>query len=296
MFRIIGKNKMKTGIIVVGIFIFLALILYLVGYLFDFGIFIIPFAVIISIMVSFFSYYYSDKMVLKLNGARPADPETDKIVTSVLENICIAAGTPMPRVYIIDDPSPNAFATGRNPEHAVVCVTTGILKILDYYELEGVLAHELSHIKNYDILLTTVATIMIGVIVIVANFCTRSLFFGGGRGRRSNDNSGGGQAIILAIGLIFIILAPIAGQLLKMALSRNREYLADATAVEFTRNPQGLIGALSKLESNPTPLSRANKATASMYIVNPLKGINAKELLSTHPPIQKRIEALKNIH
>ena len=213
----------------------------------------------------------------------------------------VASGLPnKPRLYVVDDAQPNAFATGRNPENAVICVTTGLLEKLDYYELEGVIAHEMSHIKNYDIRLSCVVSVMVGFIVMLADLFSRTLFWGG---LRDNDNDGDSKAngILMIIGLIFLILSPIFGSLMQLALSRKREFLADATAVEFTRNPDGLISALEKLENDPNQLETANSATANMYIVNPFKK-DTKEgrkrttsIWSTHPSTEDRIAALRNL-
>ena len=211
----------------------------------------------------------------------------------------VTSGLPVkPRLYVVDDNQPNAFATGRNPENAVICVTTGLLEKLDYYELEGVIAHEMSHIKNYDIRLSCVVSVMVGFIVMLSDIFSRALFWGGSRDRDSDNN---GNGILMLIGFIFLILSPIFGSLMQLALSRKREFLADSTAVEFTRNPEGLISALQKLDSDPNQLETANSATANMYIVNPFKS-NTKEgkkkssnIWSTHPSIEDRINALRNI-
>ena len=200
-----------------------------------------------------------------------------------------------PRLYIVEDSQPNAFATGRNPANAIICVTTGLLDKLDYYELEGVLAHELSHIKNYDIRLSAIVTVMVGLVVMLSDLVSRMLFWGGGR---DNDNDSKGNAILMVIGLIAVILAPLFGELMRLAVSRKREYLADATAVEFTRNPDGLISALTKLEADANELKTANNSTAHMYIVNPFKKDKKKKsssVWSTHPSIEDRIEALRNL-
>lgn len=301
MFESIHKNKIKTAFIVALTTIFLMVIVYFIAYYTGFGIYAVPMAVLIAFFSSWASYYYSDKIILSISGARPADQASDKMVRDAMEGICIAAGLPMPKVYIIEDPVANAFATGRNPQNAAVCVTTGLLQKLDYYELEGVLAHELAHVGNRDILLSTIVTVMVGIVVILSDFWARSMFWGGGRGRDSKEGGGGAQGIIMIVGIVFLILAPIAGQLMKMALSRNREYLADATAAEFTRNPEGLASALAKLGAQDQPVARATKATSNLYIVNPLKAAKGKEgggmsnLFSTHPPLQKRIEALRNL-
>lgn len=295
MFDSINKNKRKTALIVTLVTIFLGVIVYYIAYATGYGSYAVPMAVIIASASSLISYYNCDKMVLSISGARPADPQTDRLVKNTIEGLCIAAGLPMPKVYIIQDPVANAFATGRNPQHAAVAVTTGLLEKMDAYELEGVLAHELAHIGNRDILLSTVVTIMVGIASIISDFWFRSRWLGGGD-NDSDDNKANG--IIMIIGLIFLILAPIAGQLMKMALSRNREYLADATAVKFTRNPDGLISALRKLGGETQSVGRATNATANLYISNPLKAANGKKvsnLFSTHPPIEERIKALENL-
>lgn len=299
MFEAIRSNKLKTAFIVALVTAFFALVVYYIAYYTGFGPYAVPLAIMIAVFSSWASYYYSDKIILSVSGARPADQASDKMVRDAMEGLCIAAGLPMPKVYIIDDPVANAFATGRNPENAVVCVTTGLLQKLDYYELEGVLAHELAHIGNRDILLSTIVTVMVGIVVILSDMWTRSMFWGGRR-RNSDREGGGAQAVIMIIGLIFIILAPLAGQLMKMALSRNREFLADATGAEFTRNPEGLASALEKLAAQSQPVARATNATSNLYIVNPLKAARGEEgglgvLFATHPPIKKRIEALRNL-
>lgn len=295
MFAAIGKNKFKTALIVALILGFLYAIVYFVAVSLD----VEPsnavtIALLFSLLTSFGSYWFSDKMVLSMSGARPANDQQDKMLKNILEGLLVASGLPMPKLYVINDPSPNAFATGRNPKNAAVCVTTGLLDTMDYYQIEGVLAHELAHIKNYDILLQTVASVMIGAAMILANIWSRSLFWG--RGRRRDDNNGGANIILFVIGLIFTILAPIAGQLMRMALSRNREYLADATAIEFTRNPEGLATALEKLGGLNQPVARANSATEGLYITNPMAANGrAKDLFSTHPPIEKRVEAIRSL-
>ena len=260
----------------------------------------IVFALIFSIASAWGSYYFSDKIVLSLNRARPATRQEDLKIVNILDALMVTAGlSTKPRLYVVDDPQPNAFATGRNPENAVICVTTGLLEKLDYYELEGVIAHELSHIKNYDIRLSCIVSVMVGFIVMLSDMFSRALFWGGFDNDRDNNNKGNG--ILMIIGLVFLILSPIFGSLMQLALSRKREFLADATAIEFTRNPEGLISALQKLEADDNQLATANSATANMYIVNPFK-MNTKEgkkksssLWSTHPSIEDRIEALRNL-
>ena len=304
MFQATRTNKAKTTMIVVGVFLFFAAIIYAISFFFfDLGIFAAIIAIAISFLVSFAAFWNSDKIVLSLHKARPATPEQDAKLNNILEGLCLAAGVPKPRLYVIQDPALNAFATGRSPKKGVICVTTGLLNNLDYYQLEGVVAHELAHIRNYDTLLQTVAGIVIGSAIIAADIAARTMLWGGrGSRSRSSSNSGKGGLIIVAVGLLFMILAPLAGQLLKMALSRNREFLADATAIEFTRNPEGLAGALEVLGNSTLSMRNSNNATEGMYIVTPCaelrgskKGSKKKNLFSTHPPIPARVEALRNL-
>ena len=224
--------------------------------------------------------------------------EEDLKLVNILDALMVTSGlTVKPRLYVVDDAQPNAFATGRNPQNAVICVTTGLLEKLDYYELEGVIAHEMSHIKNYDIRLSCIVSVMVGFIVMISDMFSRALFWGGLRDD-DNDSDNRGNAILMVIGLVFLILSPIFGSLMQLALSRKREFLADSTAVEFTRNPEGLISALEKLENDPNELEYANSATANMYIVNPFKKNGKKKttnIWSTHPSTADRIEALRNL-
>ena len=296
MFEDIKKNKIKSWFIVLLFLAFIAIIVYYICMALDLGELSIIIAMIFAIVSTWGSYYYSDKIVLKLNNARPATREEDLKLVNILDSLVISAGLPeKPQLYVIEDAQPNAFATGRNPKHAVICVTTGLLEKLDYYELEGVLAHEMSHIKNYDILLSAVVSVMVGFVVILSDWFTRISFYGGRRGR-DGDNDNNGNAIIMLIGLIFLILAPIFGQLMQLAISRKREFLADATAIEFTRNPDGLISALEKISADPNELKIANKATENMYIANPFRNKKkSSDLWSTHPSTEARIEALRNL-
>jgi len=290
MFESVKENKFKTSFIVVLFFILISLFVYFLTYLFgedSQSAFII--ATIIASITSILSYYFSDKIVIKANHAREATKDEYLELNEILEALCLGAGIPKPKLYVMDTDSPNAFATGRNPKNAVVCVTTGLLKKLDKYELEGVIAHELSHIKNYDILLSTVATVMVGGISIIADSISRGFF-------RSNDDDEKGNGIMMVIGLIFIVLAPLFSQLLKLALSRNREYLADSSAVSITRNKDGLISALKKISSDQTIVKTASKASASMYIADPFKRKERDSLFSTHPSTINRIKKLENIH
>lgn len=301
MFRTSKKNKFESGIIISIFIIVITLIIYYICNALNLGSLSIVIALIFSIGSAWASYYYSDKIVLATCKARPATKEEDLKLVNILDALMVTAGlSKKPDLYVVEDEQPNAFATGRNPEHAVICVTTGLLEKLDYYELEGVIAHEMSHIKNYDILLSAVVSVFVGFIVMISDMFSRALFWGGVKDR-DNDSDSKANGILMLIGLIFLILSPIFGSLMQLALSRKREFLADSTAIEFTRNPDGLISALQKLENDPNELKVANSATANMYIVNPFKknSKNGKRkssnLWSTHPSTEARIEALRNI-
>lgn len=299
MFEDIRKNKRKSIFIVFGFVLIITLILYYICMAFDIsGPMAITISLAFSILASWASYYNSDKIILSVTKARPATEEEDKKIINILEGLMISSGlSHKPRLYVVEDPQPNAFATGRNPEHAIICVTTGLLEKLEYYELEGVIAHEMAHIKNYDILLSAVVTVMVGFIVMLSDIFTRSFLYGGSK--RDSDSDNKGNAIAMVVGLVLLILAPIVGKIMQMAVSRRIEFLADSTAVEFTRNPDGLISALRKLDEDTNELKVANKATENMYIVNPFKknanGKKKASLFSTHPSIDDRIEALQNI-
>lgn len=300
MFKTIKKNKFESAIIVSIFIIAVTLIIYYICNVLNLGELSILIALIFSIASAWGSYYYSDKIVLASCRARPATKEEDLKLVNILDALMVTAGLPKkPDLYVVEDAQPNAFATGRNPEHAVICVTTGLLEKLNYYELEGVIAHEMSHIKNYDILLSAVVSVFVGLIVMLSDMFSRIMFWGGLKDDRDNDSKANG--ILMLLGLIFLILSPIFGTLMQLALSRKREFLADATAVEFTRNPDGLISALEKLENDPNELETANSATANMYIINPFKKNGDKgkrktsSLWSTHPSTADRIEALRNI-
>lgn len=299
MFDESRSNKKKTYGIVAIFIVFLALVVYFLGVLWfpEASVTVAIVSMIFAVISAWSSYYFSDKIVLSLNGARPATKEENQRMVENLEGLCIAAGlSTIPKLYIMDDGSPNAFATGRDPEHAVICVTTGLLQKLDSNELEGVLAHELSHIKNYDILLQTIAAVFVGFVTIISDLFFRVSI----RSSRDSDNDSNGtlQAVLMIIGLIFLALSPIFANLLKLALSRNREFLADSSAIELTRNPDGLISALRKISSDTDPLEQANKATECMYISNPIKNKKGKtsSLFSTHPSIEDRIARLENIN
>ena len=283
------QDNKRSSFFIVSLFIVIIMVgVYFVCYALDLGFLSIPIAVVGAVVPAIISYNNCDKIVLSLNGARPATREQDLLLSNLLDNMCIASGLPRPKLYVINDASPNAFATGRNPENAVICVTTGLLEKLDKYELEGVISHELSHIKNYDILLSTIVSIFVGFVVILSDWFTRWSF-------RRSSNSDNKNPIFVIIGILFLILSPIFATLMKLAISRKREFLADASAVEMTRNPDGLISALQKIALDPDPLEVANKSTAHMYISNPFKD-KTSDLFSTHPSTEKRIEALRHIN
>jgi heat shock protein HtpX len=305
IYEVQSANKLKSAIIVglFVVFVFLATYIltnaygYYMGYqpggLGFFGI-----ALIVSGVSSFISYYYSDKIVLGISGARRANPTEDKLFTQVIENLCIGAGLSKPALYVIDDPSPNAFATGRDPSHAVICATTGLLSKLDRSEMEGVFAHELTHIKSYDTRLMAVVAVMVGLIALLGDWFMRSMWWGG---RRRSDNEGEAATIFIVLGIIFAILSPIVGTLIQLAISRRREFVADAGSVAITRQPQDLISALQKISEDPETLRSANKATAHLYIENPFKKKGHGKvgwfsgIFDTHPPITERIKALKSM-
>jgi len=285
----ITNNKIRSTIIISFFIAFVFLIAYLITVSFSLDNSLLFFAFIFSILTSGASYFWGDKFVLSINRARPATRKEFFDFYTVTENLSIANQTPVPKIYVIDSRSPNAFATGRDPQHAVVCATTGLLQKLNRTELEAVIAHELSHIKNYDILLMTIVSILIGSLSILINIASRTTFFGRDR---DNDNNNGVLAII---GIILIIFAPIIAQLVQLAISRRREYFADASAVKLTRQPQALIDALKKISSDTSKLETASTATASLYIINPFKGNKIASLFSTHPPIEDRIKALQQM-
>lgn len=294
MFEDIKRNKMKSWLIIMLFLAFITVIIYYICMALDLGKTSIVIAIIFAFISTWGSYYYSDKIVLSLNKARPATKEENQKLVNILDALVISSGlSSTPKLYIVEDTQPNAFATGRNPENAVICVTTGLLDKLEYYELEGVVAHEMAHIKNYDIRLSAVVSVMVGFVVILSDWFTRITFWGGPRRRDDDEN---GNPILMLIGLIFLILAPIFGQLMQLAISRKREFLADATAIEFTRNPDALISALIKISGDPNQLKVANNATENMYIVNPFRGKkSSSSLWSTHPSIEDRVEALRNL-
>ena len=283
------KNVHKTWLLMAVFLVVIVGLGYFIGsYYNNSG--ILYFAIIFSILMNIASYWWSDKIVLAMSGAKPADHDTYIDLYRIVENLSITAGLPMPKIYIVNDPSPNAFATGRNKEHAVVAVTTGLLQILNKTELEGVIAHEISHIGNRDILLSTVIVVLVGFISILAN-----IFMRGGMGRGSRDNEKGG-GLLAIIGIIFIILSPIVAKLIQLAISRKREFLADASGALLTRYPEGLASALQKISQTNIPMKNASTATAHLFISNPFGKTSVAKgfvnLFSTHPPVEARVEAL----
>jgi heat shock protein HtpX len=313
IYEVQTSNKVKSYIIVALFAVFIFISTYILTQAMGFymgyepgGLGFLGLSLIITGTSTFISYYFSDRIVLGISGARPANSAEDRVFTSVAENLCIGAGIPKPKLYVIEDTAPNAFATGRDPEHAVVCATTGLLQKLSRTELEGVIAHELTHIRNYDVRLMSVVSVMVGLIALLADWFLRMSYFG-----RSRDNDRGGSfgAVILVLGIVFAILSPIIGQLIRLAISRRREFMADSGAISITRQPEGLMNALMKISTDQEPLEAANKATAHLYISSPFKTDSREghmhknqgsvawfaNLFNTHPPIRERIRLLKEM-
>ncbi|MFH1584880.1 MAG: M48 family metallopeptidase [Patescibacteria group bacterium] len=290
------SNTRKTWAYLAGFFLFVIAMGWVASYILGSPILLVV-AVVLSVFMSVGSYWYSDKMVLSLSHAKEVRKEDAPELYRIVENLSITAGLPMPRLFLMIEPQPNAFATGRNAEHGVIAVTSGLLERLDRVELEGVLAHELSHIGNKDILVSTVVVVLVGVVVLLADFVFRIAFWGGIGG---NDR-GGGQAriVLLVVGLLFLLLAPLLAQLIKFAVSRKREFLADASGALLTRFPDGLARALEKISSDPHPMKAANDATAHLYIASPFRGKEKRrwlhKLFLTHPPLEERIAALRGM-
>jgi heat shock protein HtpX len=291
-----GRNVFRTWMLMTVFLVIVVLIGWFVSYYYNSSAFLYI-AIAIALGMNLYAYWFSDRVAIAQAHAYPADPTQYIELHRIVENLAITAGLPKPRVYLIDDPQPNAFATGRDKEHAVVAVTTGLLSMMDRNELEGVIAHELSHIGNRDILVMTVAVVLVGVISVLANIFLRVSFWGGGMGGRDRDNNA--NVIVLIAGVIAIILAPIAAQLIQLAISRRREYLADASGALLTRYPEGLESALQKIGSYQAPLQSASTTTAHLYISNPFgahpAGQWVQKLFSTHPPIPERIAALEGM-
>lgn len=298
LYKQIEDNKRKTIWLVIVFSLLVMAIGWAIGYIFGND----PYVglIVTGIILAFYlpvTYLSATSQVLSMAGAKEIKREDNPQLFNIIEELTIPANIPMPKVYIVNDPSPNAFATGINPKKGAVAFTTGLLEKLNREELEGVVAHELAHIRNYDIRLMTICIALVGVIAIIANYGSRMMFYGGGRRNRGNNNRKG-HPILMIVAILLVILAPIVSQFVRMAVSRNREYLADATAVEFTRNPQGLINALQKISSDPRDVQNAQEATAALYISQPFKNKRKKKrgsLLATHPPIESRIERLQKM-
>ena len=295
----VSGNIFKTWLIMFLFSIFTVGIVYIFargfGYQDAGALSLVGFSFIMAGIMNFVSYFYSDKIVLGVSGAKQIDLKSHRELYRIVENLTIAAGLPLPKIYVIEDSAPNAFATGRDPKHAAIAFTTGILQKLNKQELEGVTAHELSHVGNRDTLVMAVVSVLVGTIALLSDFFMRSMWFGG---HRDSDNKGS-NTIFLILAIVAAILAPIVATLIQLAVSRRREFLADASGVLLTRYPSGLASALQKISSDKEPLEVANRGTAHLYIVNPLKGVEAKVFLSnlfnTHPPIEARIKALKEM-
>ena len=297
MYKQIASNKRRTWALISIFMIFIIGLGYLFSRVYPEYSFIFPIAVVIAVVSSWVNYFYSDKIVLAISRAKKIEKRDNPELYRVVENLAITAGLPIPRIYLIDDTAINAFATGRDPKHAVVAVTKGILTRLDKPEMQGVIGHELSHIKNYDIRLQTIVVTMVGVVALMSDFFLRFTLFGGGR-RRGNRKDGGGQLqlILMIAALVLAILAPIAAVLIQLAISRKREFLADADSALLTRYPEGLARALEKISADKEPLEAANKATAHLYIANPIKKKRfMSKLFSTHPPVIERLKQLRGM-
>lgn len=294
----VDSNKRKSLYIIVGFIIFVTATIYIFSRVLGFGPEMIGVALIFSGITGFTSYYFSDSIILTISGARPANKQKDFVYFTVVENLAMASQIPLPKLYVIEDSAPNAFATGRDPEHAVICATTGILQKLDRSELEGVIGHELTHIKNYDMRLMSVVTVLVGIITLLADWFMRISFWGGKRDNREDKGNIG--AIMAVLAILLALLSPFIAQLIQLLISRRREFYADAGSALLTRYPDGLIRALQKISLDQEPLEAANKATAHLYIINPLRNTHGgigwfAKLFNTHPPVEERIKALQQM-
>jgi heat shock protein HtpX len=296
MYDLIRANKRRSVLLIIAFVALVALIGFAFGVVFGNGITATIVALVIGAVVAFASYWKADKIALAVSRAHPADPQEYARLHNIVEGLCIAGGLPKPGVYVIDDPAPNAFATGRDPNHAAIAVTTGLLEKMNRVELEGVVAHELSHIRNYDILVMTLTVTMVGIIALLSDFFLRWMWFGN---RRDNDSNNPLGVIFMLIGFVLLMFAPIIAYIMQHAVSRRREYLADASGAQLTRYPPGLISALEKLKADETSIHSASKATAHLWIEQPLdreskrNSSKLNHLFDTHPPLDDRIRALQ---
>ena len=297
----IAVNRRNSVLLILAFVAFVAVFGYVIGYAWIGdpvgALFGLALAFVVGTISGIITYYGGGRMVLAASRAREITHDDAPVLFNVVEEMTIAAGLPMPKVYIIDDEAPNAFATGRDPEHAAVAVTSGLLEKLDRDELQGVIAHEMSHVGNFDIRYAMLVGVLVGTTVLISDFFLRGLWFGGGRGGGGRGGGGYAQLIMMVVAILLAILAPLFARLLQLSISRQREYLADATAVQLTRNPKGLADALQKISGDREVLEAANRATAHLYIVNPIKKFEkrAKGLFSTHPPIEERIQILRSL-
>lgn len=297
-YQLIASNKRKSYLIIALFVAFITGATYLMAYSFGYGLDLVGMALIFSGVTAFASYWWSDKIILTISGARPATRNEFFDFYTVTENLCLGQRLPLPKLYVIDDTAMNAFATGRDPEHAVVCATTGLLGRLNRSEIEGVVAHELSHIENYDMRLMSIVTVLVGLIALLADWFLRMSMWGGRRRTSDREGSGQFQAVIMIVGILLALLSPLIAQLIQLAISRRREYLADATGAGMSKNPEGLAKALEKISQDREPLEAANKATAHLYFADPLKNTHGAigmfaGLFQTHPPVTDRITALR---
>jgi len=301
LYEQISRNKWKSAGLVAFFVVFIFVLVWFFEYVTGWGKGGLVLAVLVAMGSAAVGYYSSDKIVLGISRARPVSKDEFPYLYNVVEGLAIAAGIPAPKCYVIDDTAPNAFAAGRKPETAVICVTTGLLEKLNRVELEGVIAHEMSHIKNYDVRLQTLVVVMAGVVALLSDWMLRSFMWGGGGRRRgrSRSGSGGAEGLLVLAGLALAVLSPLVATIIQLAVSRKREFLADASGAMLTRYPAGLASALRKISADAEPLEAANKATAHLYIVNPLKNLKGgggvNRLFSTHPPIEERIAALEKM-
>ena len=300
---LIARNKRNSFLLIALFGLFFAGIGLLIGTVWggewQFGVVVAVIAAVVAFLLTLASYYGGASAVLGISRARPIQKQDDPQLFNVVEEMSIAGGVPMPKIYLIQDSAPTAFATGRDPKHAVVAITTGLRQKLNRDELQGVMAHELGHVRNYDILFAMLMAVMVGVLVMLCDVFLRSLWFGAGQRRRSRQREGGNaaQAVLLIVAIVLAVIAPILARLIQLAMSRQREYLADASAVELTRNPDGLASALAKISNDPEVLEVANRATAHLYIVHPIKKFEqrASGIFDTHPPIKQRIARLLSL-